>query len=69
MPQPILEARNLVKKYGESIAVNDVSFAIDDGEIFGLLGPNGAGKSTTIAVRSFSAYGGHGAGDRAGYRG
>jgi len=52
MPQPILEACNLVKKYGESIAVNDISFAIEDGEIFGLLGPNGAGKSTTIAMLS-----------------
>jgi ABC-2 type transport system ATP-binding protein len=52
MPASILEARNLVKKYGELVAVNDVSFAVEEGEIFGLLGPNGAGKSTTIAILS-----------------
>ncbi|MCL4827965.1 MAG: ABC transporter ATP-binding protein [Caldilinea sp.] len=48
----MLEARNLVKKYGDFIAVNDVSFTIEEGEVFGLLGPNGAGKSTTIAMLS-----------------
>jgi len=48
----ILEARNLVKKYGDFTAVNDVSFMIEEGEVFGLLGPNGAGKSTTIAMLS-----------------
>ncbi len=52
MPAFILEARNLVKKYGDIIAVNDVSFTIEEGEVFGLLGPNGAGKSTTIAMLS-----------------
>ncbi|MFN3982496.1 MAG: ABC transporter ATP-binding protein [Caldilinea sp.] len=52
MPASILEARNLVKKYGDFIAVNDVSFIIEEGEVFGLLGPNGAGKSTTIAMLS-----------------
>ncbi len=52
MPASILEARNLVKKYGDFIAVNDVSFTIEEGEVFGLLGPNGAGKSTTIAMLS-----------------
>lgn len=50
MAQPILEASNLVKKYGALTAVNDVSFLIEEGEIFGLLGPNGAGKSTVIAM-------------------
>lgn len=49
---PILEASHLVKKYGELMAVDDVSFSIEEGEIFGLLGPNGAGKSTTIAMLS-----------------
>jgi len=48
----ILEARNLVKKYGDFTAVNDASFNIEEGEVFGLLGPNGAGKSTTIAMLS-----------------
>jgi ABC-2 type transport system ATP-binding protein len=52
MPTPILDARNLVKRYGDFTAVNDISFVIEDGEIFGLLGPNGAGKSTTIAMLS-----------------
>ncbi|MCB0059486.1 MAG: ATP-binding cassette domain-containing protein, partial [Caldilineaceae bacterium] len=52
MPGTILQANNLVKKYGDLIAVNDVSFAIEEGEVFGLLGPNGAGKSTTIAMLS-----------------
>jgi ABC-2 type transport system ATP-binding protein len=50
MPQPILEAQRLVKKYGALAAVDDVSFSIEEGEVFGLLGPNGAGKSTTIAM-------------------
>ena len=50
MAQSILEANNLVKKYGSLTAVNDVSFLIEEGEVFGLLGPNGAGKSTVIAM-------------------
>ena len=52
MAQAILSANHLVKKYGDHTAVNDVSFAIEEGEVFGLLGPNGAGKSTTIAMLS-----------------
>jgi len=48
----ILEARNLVKKYGEFTAVNGISFEITEGEIFSLLGPNGAGKTTTISMLS-----------------
>jgi ABC-2 type transport system ATP-binding protein len=51
MPSPsLIETRNLVKKYGEKIAVNDVSFTVQAGEVFGFLGPNGAGKTTTIKI-------------------
>ncbi len=48
MPKPILEVRNLTKKFGDFTAVDDISFQIHEGEILGLLGPNGAGKTTTI---------------------
>ncbi|MFC1932740.1 ATP-binding cassette domain-containing protein [Chloroflexota bacterium] len=44
----IIEANNLVKKFGDLEAVKGVSFTVNEGEIFGLLGPNGAGKTTTI---------------------
>jgi ABC-2 type transport system ATP-binding protein len=47
---PLLEVNNLVKKYGDIVAVNGISFSIDQGICFGLLGPNGAGKTTTIEV-------------------
>jgi ABC-2 type transport system ATP-binding protein len=50
MKETILEARNLVKKYGDLTAVNEVNLAIQEGEIFGLLGPNGAGKTTIISM-------------------
>lgn len=43
-------AENLVKAYGDFKAVNDVSFKVESGEIFGFLGPNGAGKSTTVSM-------------------
>lgn len=45
-----IEVEHIVKKYGDFTAVNDVSFEVKDGEIFGLLGPNGAGKSTLIRM-------------------
>lgn len=44
----VIEVRNLRKVYGETTAVDDVSFSVQKGEIFGLVGPNGAGKTTTI---------------------
>jgi ABC-2 type transport system ATP-binding protein len=47
---PVLEVRNLVKRYGACLAVRDVSFAIHAGEILGVLGPNGAGKSTIVKM-------------------
>lgn len=43
-----LEVRNLHKHYGQHVAVNDVSFTVEKGEIFGIIGPNGAGKTTTV---------------------
>jgi ABC-2 type transport system ATP-binding protein len=46
----ILETENLVKKYGDQVAVNEISFTMEEGEVLGLLGPNGAGKSTTISM-------------------
>jgi ABC-2 type transport system ATP-binding protein len=48
----ILEVRDLVKKYNSKIAVDRISFDIQEGEIFSLLGPNGAGKTTTISILS-----------------
>src|SRR6201996_8630487 len=48
--QPIITVKNLIKKYGDFTAVNDISFEVYEGEIFGLLGPNGAGKPTTLEV-------------------
>ena len=44
----VIEVKNVTKKYGKAIAVDDISFSIKEGEIVGLLGPNGAGKSTTM---------------------
>ena len=50
----LVSARGLTKRFGQRTAVDDVSFSIGRGEIFGLLGPNGAGKSTTVNMVSTS---------------
>lgn len=50
MTETLIETRNLVKRYGDKVAVNNVSFDVHAGEIFGFLGPNGAGKTTTIKM-------------------
>lgn len=44
----MIEISNLVKKYGNHVAVDDISFTVEPGKIYGFLGPNGAGKSTTM---------------------
>jgi len=50
MPETLIETRNLIKRYGEKVAVNNVSFDVYSREVFGFLGPNGAGKTTTIKM-------------------
>ena len=53
MPQtftPLIATEHLIKQFGQKTAVNDVSFVVQPGEIFGFLGPNGAGKTTTIKM-------------------
>ncbi|MFA5871170.1 MAG: ATP-binding cassette domain-containing protein [Parcubacteria group bacterium] len=47
---PAISVKNLVKKFGEIEAVNDISFEVEEGDIFAFLGPNGAGKTTTIKI-------------------
>lgn len=47
---PVIETRGLTKHYGEIVALNDVSFSVGLGEIFGILGPNGAGKTTLVEI-------------------
>ncbi|MRG86813.1 ABC transporter ATP-binding protein [Salinibacillus xinjiangensis] len=48
--EPVLELKNLTKRLGNNNAVDDLSFTVNPGEVFGLLGPNGAGKTTTIRM-------------------
>ena len=46
----MIQVENLVKKYGNHLAVDHLSFTIEKGKIYGFLGPNGAGKSTTMNI-------------------
>ncbi len=50
MEENIIQVKNLTKKFGNFIAVDNISFNVKEGEIFGFLGPNGAGKTTTIKI-------------------
>ncbi|MCL2690919.1 MAG: ABC transporter ATP-binding protein [Candidatus Bathyarchaeota archaeon] len=63
----MIEAVNLTRKYGNLIAVDNVSFKIDKGEVFGFLGPNGAGKTTTIRMLACLLSSTHGTATVAGY--
>jgi len=47
-PRPVIQVAGIRKTYGATVAVDEVSFEVNDGEIFGLIGPNGAGKTTTM---------------------
>lgn len=46
----IIEVNKVTKKYGEFTALDQISFSVQEGEVFGFIGPNGAGKSTTIRI-------------------
>jgi len=47
---PVIEVEHLHKQYRDQVAVDDLSFTVERGEIFGVLGPNGAGKTTTVEI-------------------
>src|SRR6266511_2799543 len=48
MAAPVIEVEHLSKRYGSIVAIEDLSFGVEKGEIFGILGPNGAGKTTAV---------------------
>src|SRR5208282_3813700 len=50
MSAPIIDVHNLTKRYGDVQALRGVSFAVQEGEVFGLLGPNGAGKTSAVEI-------------------
>ena len=53
----MIKVEHLTKCYGDFMAVEDLSFEIDEGHVYGFLGPNGAGKSTTMNIRMFVSHG------------
>jgi len=57
----IIEVEKLTKSYGSKRGIADVSFEVEEGEVFGFLGPNGAGKTTTIRVLMALLHAGSGA--------
>lgn len=50
MPKKIIQVKDLQKRYGDTVAVDGISFDVREGEVFGILGPNGAGKTTTLEI-------------------
>ena len=48
--RPVIQVSGVHKTYGRTVAVDEVSFEVNNGEIFGLIGPNGAGKTTTVEI-------------------
>ena len=50
MSDHVLETKNLTKRYGDFVALNDLTIHVDRGQILGFIGPNGAGKTTTIKI-------------------
>ena len=59
MKDKIIEAKNIRKKFGNSLALVDISFSIEEGQIFGFLGPSGSGKTTTINILTGQCRGGN----------
>ena len=47
---PVIEVANLTKRYGRTVALNDIDLSVEEGEVFGFIGPNGAGKTTTLRI-------------------
>ncbi len=65
--KPVIEVRNLTKRFGNFTAVNDISFDVAKGEIFGFLGANGAGKTTAMRMLCGLSFPSSGSGTVAGF--